>query len=404
MKSSGIGGQAVLEGVMMKNKSEYAVAVRKPDGSIAVTQGKCKSLAEKSLFFRLPIIRGIVAFVESLVLGMRTLTYSASFYEEEEEKQKKRKKSSPEQEKKENIEMGITIIASIVIALLAFVVLPYFLSQLIGTRIHSYTALAAIEGVIRVVLFIGYVIAISYMEDIHRTFMYHGAEHKTINCIENGLELTVENVRRQSKHHRRCGTNFLFIVIFLSILFFMFLHFDNMWLRIISRIILVPVIAGISYEFIHFAGNSDSKVVEILSKPGMLMQKLTTKEPDNKMIEVAIASVEAVFDWREYQRRCIAAKKSRAKLQKNRQEESGRKKSRAELAEEIRRREEENARRANDRARRIMEQERKEAELEKIADEAAKRKSKRQAMLQARQDEDEDSLKSLDHYFDDKES
>lgn len=402
MKSSGIGGQAVLEGVMMRNKSVYAVAVRKPDGEIAVTRGKCKSLTERSLFFRLPIVRGVVSFFESLVLGLRTMTYSASFYEEEEEKQRENKEASSEDKNwKESLQMGITIALSVVIALLAFLIFPYYLAQLLEEKISSHTALAAIEGGIRVVLFVGYVVAISFMSDIRRTFMYHGAEHKTINCIENGLELTVENVRRQSKHHRRCGTSFLFIVIFLSIIFFMFIHFDNMWLRLLSRIVLVPVIAGVSFEFIHFAGNSDSKVVEVLCKPGMLLQMLTTREPDNKMIEVAIASVEEVFDWKEYQRRCIAAKKSREKLQKSRQETSGRRKTRAELAEEIRRREEENAKRANERARRLMEQERKEAELEKIADEAEKRKSKREAMLQ-NVDNDEDSLQGLDHYFDDK--
>lgn len=403
MKSSGIGGQAVLEGVMMRNKSEYAVAVRKPDGEIAVTKGKCKSLTDRSLFFRLPIVRGVVAFFESLVIGMRTLTYSASFYEEEEEELEKKKENDKEEKSwKESVAMGATIALSVVIAVLAFVILPYFLSQLLSSKVTSYTVLAAIEGLIRVVLFIGYIIAISFMKDIHRTFMYHGAEHKTINCIENGLELTVGNVKGQSKHHRRCGTSFLFIVAFLSIIFFMFLHFDNMWLRIVSRIVLVPVIAGISYEFIHFAGNSDSKIVEILSKPGMWLQMLTTREPDSQMIEVAIASVEAVFDWKEYQRRCIAAEKSRAKLQKNRSENAGRRKSRAEVAEEIKRREAENAKRANERARRLMEQERKEAELEKIADEAERRKSKREAMQQ-NEPEDEDTLAGLDHYFDDEE-
>lgn len=403
MKSSGIGGQAVLEGVMMRNKSEYAVAVRKPDGEIAVTKGKCKSLTDRSLFFRLPIVRGVVAFFESLVIGMRTLTYSASFYEEEEEELEKKKEIDKEEKSwKESVAMGATIALSVVIAVLAFVILPYFLSQLLSSKVTSYTVLAAIEGMIRVVLFIGYIIAISFMKDIHRTFMYHGAEHKTINCIENGLELTVGNVKGQSKHHRRCGTSFLFIVAFLSIIFFMFLHFDNMWLRIVSRIVLVPVIAGISYEFIHFAGNSDSKIVEILSKPGMWLQMLTTREPDSQMIEVAIASVEAVFDWKEYQRRCIAAEKSRAKLQKNRSENAGRRKSRAEVAEEIKRREAENAKRANERARRLMEQERKEAELEKIADEAERRKSKREAMQQ-NEPEDEDTLAGLDHYFDDEE-
>ncbi len=400
MKSSGIGGQAVLEGVMMRNKSIYAVAVRKPDGEIAVTRGKCRSLAERSLFFRLPIVRGIVAFVESLVLGMRTLTYSASFYEEEEER-KESQKNQEKQESREKIQMAITVALSIVVAVAAFMLLPYFLSQMLSKYITSFAALAAIEGLIRVVLFVGYVVAISFMEDIRRTFMYHGAEHKSINCIENGFELTVENVRRQSKHHRRCGTSFLFIVIFLSIIFFMFIHFNNMWLRILSRIVLVPVIAGVSYEFIHWAGNSDSRAVKVLSKPGMLLQMLTTREPDNRMIEVAIASVEEVFDWREYQKRCIAAKKSKAKLQKGQKEDSRRKKTRAELAEEIRLREEENARRANERARRIMEQERKEAELEKIAEDAQKRKHRREEMLQEMEEElEEDNLAKLDHYFD----
>lgn len=401
MKSSGIGGQAVLEGVMMRNKSEYAVAVRKPDGEITVTKGKCRSLTERSLFFRLPIVRGVVAFFESLVIGMRTLAYSASFYEEEEEElQKKKREEKKEDDWKEGAAMGATIALSVVIAVLAFVMLPYFLSQLLSSKVTSYAALAAMEGLIRVVLFIGYIIAISFMKDIHRTFMYHGAEHKTINCIENGLELTAGNVRRQSKHHRRCGTSFLFIVAFLSIIFFMFLHFDNMWLRILSRILLVPVIAGISYEFIHFAGNSDNKVVEILSRPGMWLQMLTTREPDNEMIEVAIASVEAVFDWRGYQRRCIAAEKSREKFRKNRSEGAGRRKTRAEAVQELKQREAENAKRANERARRLMEQERKEAELEKIADAAGRRKSKREAMLK-NEPEDEDTLAGLDHYFDD---
>jgi len=237
------------------------------------------------------------------------------------------------------------------------------------------------------------------MRDINRTFMYHGAEHKAINCIENGLELTPENVRRQSRYHKRCGTNFLFIVIFLSIIFFMFLHFDNMWLRIISRIVLVPVIAGVSYEFIRFAGNSENKFVSMLCKPGMLLQMLTTREPDNKMIEVAIASVEEVFDWREYQRRCIAAVKSRAKLKEMHSTDKKRK-SRAEIAEEIKRREAERAQRANERAKYIMERERREAELEKLAQDAKeKRSSRREEML--KEQENDDTLDHLDHFFDD---
>lgn len=433
MKSSGIGGQAVLEGVMMRHKSNYAVAVRRPDGEIAVTRGTCRTLRDRSIIFRLPIIRGIVAFGESLSLGMRTLTYSASFYEEEEERKEESKKGTSG-DIKEKVQMGITIVLSMVFAIFVFMLLPFFLSQMLSKRITSYMTLAAIEGVFRVILFVSYIIAISFMRDIHRTFMYHGAEHKSINCIENGLELTVENVRRQSKHHRRCGTSFLLIVVFLSILFFMFIHFDNLWLRLLSRILLIPVIAGISYEFIRFAGNSDSKIVAVLSQPGIWLQMLTTREPDNKMIEVAIASIEEIFDWREYQRRTLAARRREARFGRNRKSEDGKRKSRAEIAEEIRLREEANARRANERARRMMEQERREAELEKLADEAEKRTSERAAATVKRQaqpkkpvqdqaqmkrrgqgqaqkpaessmpvqkkDNSDDFLRGLDHYFD----
>lgn len=399
MKSSGIGGQAVLEGVMMRNKSDYAVAVRKPDGEIAVSKGKFTSIAEKGVFFRLPIIRGVVAFIESMIVGIRTLNYSASFYEEEEEKKLQKKLTKEQQEKRDGVMTGLTVAFSVIIAFLVFVILPYVLARLLQTRIQSEMVLGLIEGLLRVVLFVGYVFAISFMSDIRRTFMYHGAEHKCINCIENGFELTVENVRRQSKHHRRCGTSFLFLVIFLSIIFIMFINPSVFWLRILSRILLVPVIAGISYEFILFAGNSDNKFVEILCKPGMLLQMLTTREPDNKMIEVAIVSIEEVFDWKEYQRRAISAKKTQAKFEQGRKE--GRRKSRAELAEELRKREEENARRANERAKRIMEQERKEAELEKIATEAEKRKSKREAMeaMKKEQNEEQEGLNNLDHFF-----
>lgn len=412
MKSSGIGGQAVLEGVMMRYKSKYAVAVRRPDGEIAVTRGTYRTLRERSVFFRLPIIRGIAAFAESLSLGMRTLTYSASFYEEEEERKEEKKKGT-NGDLKEKIQMGITLVLSMAFAIFMFMLLPYFLSQMLSKQITSYVTLAAVEGALRILLFVSYIIAISFMRDIHRTFMYHGAEHKSINCIENGLELTVENVRRQSKHHRRCGTSFLLIVIFLSILFFMFIHFDNLWLRLLARILLIPVIAGISYEFIRFAGRSDSKIIAVLSQPGIWLQMLTTREPDNKMIEVAIASIEEVFDWREYQRRVLAARRREVRFGRNRRTEDGKRKSRAELAEEIRLREEANARRANERARRMMEQERKEAELERLADEAEKRASERAAVAKKRQEQkqktapsvqtsenSDDFLRGLDHYFD----
>lgn len=296
MKSSGIGGQAVIEGVMMKNKENYAVAVRKPDNEIVVEKKAYKSIGEKYTFLKFPIIRGVVAFIESMVLGMKTISFSAGFYEEEEEKQKKSSKT----EKMEPVVMTITVIIAIIMAVAIFMILPLLFAEYIGQQVESDSWRAVIEGGLRLFIFIGYIAAISQMKDIKRVFMYHGAEHKTINCIENGHELTVENVKKQSKHHKRCGTSFMLVVMFVSIIFFVFIHVDTLWMRIVYRILLVPVIAGVSYEFIRLAGNSEGFIVSSLSKPGMWLQSLTTREPDNSMIEVAIQSVEAVFDWRAY--------------------------------------------------------------------------------------------------------
>lgn len=300
VKPSGIGGQAVLEGVMMKNRDRYAVAVRKPDGEIEVEKGHCQSLRDKYFVCDLPIIRGVVTFVESLVLGMKSLTDSSKYYEDEEEENRQQMDDAAK-ERHEKIETTFTVILSIVLAVGIFMVLPFFISELLKSIIKSAKVLAVIEGIIRIILFIGYVFAISFVEDIKRVFMYHGAEHKTINCVEHMLPLTVENVRKQSREHKRCGTSFIFIVLFISIIFFIFIRVDNMWLTVLYRIVLVPVIAGVSYEFIRLAGKSENALVNILSKPGMMLQKLTTKEPDDSMIEVAIASVEAVFDWKKFQ-------------------------------------------------------------------------------------------------------
>lgn len=301
VKPSGIGGQAVLEGVMMKNRDRYAVAVRKSDGEIEVEKWYCQSLRDKYLVCDLPIIRGVVTFVESLVLGMKSLTDSSKYYEDEEEENKQKQMDDATKERHEKIETTFTVILSIVLAVGIFMVLPFFISELLKNVIKSAKVLAVIEGIIRIILFIGYVFAISFVEDIKRVFMYHGAEHKTINCVEHMLPLTVENVRKQSREHKRCGTSFIFIVLFISIIFFIFIRVDNMWLKVLYRIVLVPVIAGVSYEFIRLAGKSENALVNILSKPGMMLQKLTTKEPDDSMIEVAIASVEAVFDWKKFQ-------------------------------------------------------------------------------------------------------
>lgn len=316
MKYSGIGGQAVIEGVMMKNAREYAVAVRKPDNQIEVNKQESRSVREKYRLLNAPIVRGIVTFVESLVLGMRTLNYSASFFEEEAEKEEKKSKEAEETKEAEEVEeiketkeakegkegllMGLLVAVAIVAAIGIFVLAPFFISEALRRPIPSDQLRGLIEGVIRVLLFVLYVKLISMMEDIRRVFMYHGAEHKAINCVENGCELTVENVRRQTMVHRRCGTSFLLIVMFISILFFMFIVVGNIWLRMALRILLVPVIAGLAYEYIRFAGNHDNAVISVLNKPGLWLQSLTTKEPTDDMIEVAIASVDAVFDWRSF--------------------------------------------------------------------------------------------------------
>ena len=301
MRPSGIGGQAVIEGVMMKNKSEYATAVRRPDQEIEIKKDTYVSLSEKYKIFKLPIFRGILAFVESMMIGMKTLTFSSSFYEEDTEPSKFEKAVQKLfGEKAERVISSIVMMISIVLAIGIFIVLPTFISQKLGMVISSHTVQAIIEGVIRIIIFILYLLAVSQMEDIKRTFMYHGAEHKTINCIEHGYELTVENVKKQSKQHKRCGTSFIFVVLFVSIIFFIFIRIDVLWLKACVRILLVPVIAGVSYEFIRLAGKTDNMLINLLSKPGLLMQNLTTKEPTDDMIEVAIASVEAVFDWKAF--------------------------------------------------------------------------------------------------------
>ena len=294
MKYSGIGGQAVIEGVMMKNKEKYAVAVRKPDHEIEVMVSEYTGITKNEKIKNMPILRGVFNFIDSLVLGMQTLTYSASFFEEEEATDKK------VDAKKENAMMGGTVVLSIVLAVGIFMMLPYFISSFFQKLIPSSLLLALLEGVICLAIFIGYVALISLMEDIRRVYMYHGAEHKCINCIEHGMDLNVENVRKSSRLHKRCGTSFLLIVMFFSILFFMFIRVDSAILKVVLRLLLIPVIAGVSYEFIRLAGRSDNAIVNLISKPGLWLQKITTREPDDEMIEVAIKSVEAVFDWKTY--------------------------------------------------------------------------------------------------------
>ena len=339
MKSSGIGGQAVLEGVMMKNKSNYAVAVRKPDGEIAVEKGEHSSIIEKHKFLGIPVVRGVVSFVESLVLGVKMLTSSVAYFDDVEEKPGKfelwlQKKFG---EKADKIIMGCTVFLSVVLAVAIFMLLPLLIVSFIDEEVISYEWKTLIEGLLRVAIFLGYVFLISRLKDIKRVFMYHGAEHKTINCIEHGMEPTVENVRSCSRLHKRCGTSFLLFVMLISVIFFLLVRVETLWLRFVVRILFVPVIAGISYEFIRLAGSSESKVVGVLSKPGLWLQGLTTKEPDDAMIEVAVASVEAVFDWKAYLAENFgdkAEKKAKKKEEKGKSEKKNPEKEKAPVVQE----------------------------------------------------------------------
>lgn len=313
MKSSNIGGQAVMEGIMMRHKDVYSVAVRKPDKEIEVKVEDYKSVVKCKSLQKLPILRGVFSFIDSLVVGTKCLMYSATFFEDEEDLKKREQLEGEEKEKelakKEKADKALmtgTVILSVVLSVGLFIVLPYLLASLLRNIGVSETGVTLAEAGVRIVLFLAYMLLISKMQDIQRVFMYHGAEHKCINCVEHGLPLNVEDVMKSSRFHKRCGTSFLFFVIIISIIFFLgffaVVPIKTMWLRVLVRILLVPVIAGVSYEVIRLAGNSDNSIVAFFSKPGMALQKLTTKEPTPDMAEVAIQAVEAVFDWKAYLR------------------------------------------------------------------------------------------------------
>lgn len=293
----------MIEGIMMQNGDDYAIAVRKPDGEIEIKKDRYVSLTERYPVLGLPFIRGVFKFADSMVVGMKALTWSCSFFEDDEDAEPGKFEAWLDRvfgEKLEIILMTVVMIFSFIMAIGIFMLLPLLIARLCRPFIPSETLMAVLEGFIRIAIFIIYIKMVSRMEDIRRTFMYHGSEHKCINCIEHGLALNVANVRASSKEHKRCGTSFIMIVMIISILFFMVIRTDTVWLRFLSRIVLIPVIAGVSYEFLRFAGRNDSRLVNFLSRPGMWMQGLTTTEPDDSMIEVAIAAVEEVFDWRAY--------------------------------------------------------------------------------------------------------
>ena len=348
MKYSNIGGQAVMEGVMMRNGEKWAVAVRTADKQITVKTGVYRGVIKNKSLQKLPIIRGVCSFIDSMYLGMKSLMFSADLFAEESEKEleerlqdekkkaekkasrlraagkaeeadrllEKAEKNAEEERRKlkereqagngkskdsdNSILLTVTLIFSLAFSIALFMMLPYFLSRVLRTVTSNESLISVCEALLRMVIFFGYLLIISRMKDIQRTFMYHGAEHKCINCIEHGLELNVENVRKSSRQHKRCGTSFLLIVMVVSVIFFLFIRTPNPVWRIVIRILLIPVIAGVSFEFIRLAGKYDNKCVDILSKPGLMLQKLTTNEPDDDQIEVGIASVEAVFNWKKY--------------------------------------------------------------------------------------------------------
>ena len=357
-RNSGIGGQAVLEGVMMRNGENYAIAVRKSDGSIVLKKEKYRGILADSPLKKIPFLRGVFVFIDSMILGLRCTDYSASIYAEDDPEDEKAgaenadvtvseagveqeaagmpkdeaekevfisaeaekekisvESSEAETEKKdvkaedsgrekeslgERIMMGAVMVVSLILALGLFMVLPYFLASYVVQWIGNTAVLSLLEGVLRIGIFVCYILAISQMKDIRRLFQFHGAEHKCINCLESGRKLTVENASQATRLHKRCGSSFILFVVMVSIVLFFFIRVRNPLARVGLRILLLPVISGISYELIRFAGSSDNPVIGLLSKPGLWLQGLTTKEPDAEMLEVAIASVEAVFDWQDY--------------------------------------------------------------------------------------------------------
>ncbi len=284
----------------MRGPKELAIAVRKPDGEIVLKEEELNTLGMRKSFFRLPFIRGVVGLVESMVIGVNALLYSSEFYEDEEDEENENEKVPFLErifgDKAENVSIGLTLLTSLTIAIVLFMLLPNFLTTLLKKNITSPIILNLIEGAIRIVIFAFYLIMISKMEDVGRVFEYHGAEHKTIHCYENGDELTVENVKKYSILHPRCGTSFLFMVMIVSILVLSFFGWPSPLMRILTRILMLPVIAGISYEINRLIGKSSGKLAYILSYPGLMIQKFATvKEPDGEQIEVAIVALEAVL-------------------------------------------------------------------------------------------------------------
>ncbi|MGX8796395.1 DUF1385 domain-containing protein [Fusibacter sp. JL298sf-3] len=305
-KPTSIGGQALIEGVMMRGKEKIAIAVRKPDGVIEIKEENPLRL-EKNKLSKLPFIRGIFALIGSMIVGVRALTYSAEFYMEDEGAEKSKFEAFLYRvfgKRADDILLGFSIVFAFVFAMLLFGALPTGIVSFLKHYTDSRLLLSAVEGVVKIGVFLLYIAIIGQMKDVKRVFQYHGAEHKTIHCYESGQPVTVENARKFTTLHPRCGTSFIFFVLAISIILFTFLSWNSILMRIGMKILLFPLVAGISYEMIKLAGRSDNAVVKWLSKPGLMMQKLTTKEPDDAQLEVAIAAFLEVLDEKEKQTVC----------------------------------------------------------------------------------------------------
>ena len=291
-----IGGQALIEGVMMRGPENIAIAVRKPDGEIIIKNEEIKQKALDKKIKKIPILRGVVGLFQSMVTGVKSLMYSAEFYDVEEEKPSKFDTFLEKifKDKLQSVVIYFSVVLALVLGVGLFILLPAVLANFFKSVITSNLVSNLIEGIIRITFFFVYIYLISKMDDIYRVFQYHGAEHKSIYCYEEGKELTVENAREYTTLHPRCGTSFLLIVMILSILVFSLVNTNDIWTRLLSRILLIPVVAGLSYEFIKWAGRGKTKLAMTLSKPGMWLQKLTTNEPDDDQLEVALAALKNV--------------------------------------------------------------------------------------------------------------
>lgn len=303
LRTTYIGGQAVIEGVMMRGKKMYAMAVRTPDGTLAVEKKDIDDVFSRYKIFKYPIFRGIASFIQSLIIGTKIIMRSTQLAGLEEETEENAEPSKFERalqkmfgDKLTDVLIYISVAVSLVFSIGLFFVLPVFIGSLLRPILPGTWALGIAEGLIRIAIFLLYLFLVSRMKEIKRVFQYHGAEHKTINCFEHGEELTVENVKKYTRLHKRCGTSFLLIVMIISMVVFFFIRTDTIWLRLVSRILLVPFVAGISYEVIRWAGRSDSPVVKIVSAPGLCLQKITTAEPDGSQIEAAIAAMKGVLE------------------------------------------------------------------------------------------------------------